>query len=173
MRDSTMQPDIALQMRRLNQRIEALEMSQRSARTPQTASMFAAASALSVRAGVAPQGQAAMWTDNTTWTDLWYGDFFAVGYELEGSMYNWVSAGSTMDMQVKVVQAGGTAQVVYTETGITTIGGGQYWSATIPQSALFSDDIRGVSIRVSVQAKVSAGTLAVGLALGSIPVNSP
>ena len=173
MRDSTMQPDIALQMRRLNQRIEALEMSQRSARTPQTAVMFAAPGALAPPVGLAPQGQAGMYTDQPGWTDLWYGDFIAVGYKLSGSMYHWISAGSTMDMRVKVVQAGATAQVVYTQTGITAGGQGGNWEATIPPSAVYSDDIRGVSMRIGVSAKLTAGTLGVGMSIDSVPVNSP
>lgn len=175
MRDSTMHPDLAAQMRRYDQRIEALEMAQRGVRGRSLVSMAMTQNSHTAPASLGTQGNGAAYTASASYLDVWYGDFIGTGYELEGKVYHWLPPGHTMDFRVRVVEVhgGATAQTVYEETGITFTGDGSYWAATIPDAALASTDIRGALMRVGIEVRKTVGADSVGVAISSIPYNYP
>ena len=175
MRDSTMHPDLAAQMRRYDQRIEALEMAQRGVRTPVHVLTVPTEQALAPASTWGSQGAQAFATDLPDWTAVIVGDFFATGYELQGKCYNWVAGADVMDFRVVVQHLGtaGPTEVVFEQLGITGVGDGNGWFATIPDSAVVGTDIRGARMRLGIQIKRVSGVNRVGTAISSVPFNSP
>ena len=175
MRDSTMHPDLAAQMRRYDQRIEALEMAQRGVRGRSLVSMAMTQNSNSAPASLGTQGNGAAFTGSASYLDVWFGDFIGTGYALQGKVYHWLPPGHTMDVRVRVIEValGATAQTVYEVTGITATGDGSLWDATIPDTALVSTDIRGALMRIGIEVRKTVGADSVGVAVSSIPFNSP
>ena len=176
MRDMTTPANLADIMRGYEQRIEALEMSQRVVRGRSLVSMFKSPNwALSAPASLGVLGDAAAYTDQPAFTNLWIGDFVATGTELQGTLYYWLAPAHVMDVQVTVTEigAGLSKAVVYTLAGITASGIGTYWDATIPAAAYNGDDVRGKNMRMEIDAKLVTGADQVGVALLEIPYNEP
>jgi hypothetical protein len=175
MRDAYMTPDLATILRRYEQRIEALEMSQRVVRGATLISMFPQAPAMYAPASIAPQGAAAFYTSFTFWQGMLSGDFVATGTGLDGKLYHFVAAGHTFDLRVQVAENGsGLAyQTVYEETGVSAIGDGSYWDTTIPPTAYLGDDIRGLKMRMNIDVRLTSGTDAAGVAISEVPNNYP
>lgn len=176
MRNMLTPASLADMMRSYEQRIEALEMSQRVIRGKSLVSMFKSPNwALAAPASLGAQGDAAAYTDQPAFTNLWIGDFVATGAALQGTLFYWLAPSHTMDVQVTVTEVGAglAKQVVYTVAGIAASGIGAYWNATIPATAYNGDDVRGKYMRLEIDAKLVTGADQVGVALLEIPYTQP
>lgn len=175
MLDSTMQPDLTEVIRKLNARVESLEMAQRVIRGYSYAFIYPTSNALVEPAGLTPQGAAASYTDVASYTEVIAGDFVATGASLQGYLYYWLPPAHTMSVKVTVAEYGGTEQTIHEVTGITATGPGDFWNATIPDTALapLSNDVRGGLFRLRCYCKMDAGAQRVGIAVAGTPFTSP
>lgn len=175
MLDSTMPPDMGAELRKLSSRLERLEMSQRVVRGYNFAFIYPAYNALSVAAGLAPQGSAGSYTDQAAYADVLAGDFVGTGENIEGAVYYWLPPAHTMSVRVRVSEYGGTPVTIHERTGITATGPGDFWSTTIPDSCLapLSTAVRGGLFRLAIQVKRDAGADRVGVAISSTPFTYP
>lgn len=173
MLDSTMPPDLANEIRKLNSRIERLEMSARSVNAQRFIQMFPSASALTTDTTLVPQGAHASYTDMGTFTNVLAGDFMSDGRYLYGAVYLWMPPGNSMEWRIRAFQYGKGHQTLFTSATIAASGQQSIDRVEITDAVFLTSDRRNKFCRLDIDARRVAGAGRVGIGIANSPYTYP
>lgn len=179
MHDVTMPPDLAAELQSIRRRLEALEMSARSAEAragrdsrPRNAIPMYLAPDANDSSTNWPAGIHAGWTSSTSFVTIWSGYFRATGPTLDVAVRTWQDVGNnTLAVRLRVAEAGGGSWA--TVASSTTVGNVTL-TGDIPAAALINPaggDVANRYYVIELQICKTSGPGNVGVGFTRSPFN--